>query len=176
MKLEKRVDREILKDIKGMAIVQILKHYFGGYAIKERNKIHRHILTDSSVSTAEQYNVACHAYFLIVEEKKMADMPALLHSIILNALAFEANEELKDTVYMDAREKAISVHGKPFMAAQYKIYRNAHEALFDINQEETQKRMAEAERTIRMIYEYNLLSYDNVEEILKINFEKIKKL
>jgi hypothetical protein len=176
MKVEKKEAFEILQDVEAMNSGQILKHYFGGYAMKERKKVHNLIITGNNAQTLESYNVACHSYLLKVEKKKQDDMPALLHSIILNSLAFEANEDLKETVYIDARDKAITTHGKPFIAAQYKIYRNAHESLFNINPEETNKRINEAERTIKMIYEYNLFSYENVEEILKLHFKKIKEL
>jgi hypothetical protein len=161
----------MLEDIAGLDSNQLLKHYFRGYPLKERHKIHNIIISNGADDMAK-FNVAAHGFLVKIEQRKADDLPFLLHSIILNSLAFEANEELAQTVYIDAKDKQITAHVKHFIAAQHKIYKNAHSSLFGINEEETQTRLAAAENTVKLIYNYNLMSYENLEKVLEEHFQK----
>lgn len=156
---------DLLSDISGMDENQIMKHYFGDVNVKTRNAF-LYNLKQKSIDLFE-LNIEAHRFLIEVRQREADDLPDLVHSILLNTLAFEANENLEKTLYKDYKDKNISKHAKPFIAGQYKIFRNSHEQLLNVNHKQTEKIIKDFTAIIKALAKTKLSSQELVKRILE---------
>jgi hypothetical protein len=154
---------DLLEDVSKMDLNQIMKHYFSDIDVKNRRKILANLILKKKCITSEELNVEAHRFLISMEQEKADNLPYLVNSIILNTLAYEANERIEKSIYKDYKDKNISKYAKNFIAGQYKIFRNSHEQLLEINQGETEKIIKNLELVLDALSETNL----SPEEIYK---------
>jgi len=146
----------------------ILKYYFNDYPLPFRDEVRskaRVLAKHLGTSLSEEiYNIRVR-----VDEETKKDLPFLIDSIILNSLAFEANENLEKTVYKDYQEKSIKKYGKFFIKGQYQIYEQNQNRLFMKAEEETQHVIRSTQKIILLIKRIGLSNFHDIENILIAN-------
>lgn len=154
---------------------QIVKHYFNDYPVKMRKtvKLNAEFLAKKNGTTflEEVQGIKEH-----MDKEIKENLPFLIDSIILNTLAFEANENLQKTVYKDYHNKSIKKHAKGFIAGQFQIYRDHHEKLLLKTEQETQKVLQETMNIIELVRSRGLHSLIEVENILKAHQKDPKSI
>jgi hypothetical protein len=152
----------------------VLKYYFSEYPVKARKEIYVHsmfAIKSQNKSSLQDFSDELFNKRNRILDATVKDMPYLLGSIILNTLGYEANEYLKETIYKDYQSKGIKKFGKPFINAQYEIFRNQHEHLLANTEEETQKMLKDTMDVIDLLGEIGGMNIIGLKEIL-INYKK----
>tara|TARA_R110002051_G_scaffold125762_1_gene199096 strand:+ start:412 stop:936 length:525 start_codon:yes stop_codon:yes gene_type:complete len=151
----------------------VLKHYFPEYPYKYRKEIYvhtMHVMQFKKKTALQDFSDELYDKRNRIIDESVKNMPHLLASIILNTLGFEANEDLKDTIYKEYQSKGIKRFGKSFINAQYDIYRNQHENLLSKTEEETQKILKDTLEVVNLVAEIGGLNIIGLKEIL-INYK-----
>ena len=142
---------------------QLAKEYFPEFPKKMR----KDFITRLGHLSIEQLESEFKALRAKIDQDKAEAMPILLHSIATNSLGFEYNEQLKDTCYMDYSNKLISKNAKGFIAGQYKIFRNEHEALILKQSENIGTIIERLDETIALMIELGVEGILNFREHLE---------
>ena len=146
---------------------QLAKEYFPEFPTKLRKQLLLRVKGMSIEDTKREFI----SFRKKIDNDKEDQLPLLLNSIATNSLGFEYNEQLKDLIYMDYSNRNISVHAKPFIAGQYKIFRNEHELLIKSQSENIGEIIKRLDETITLMIELGVLGMLDFREHL----EAIKK-
>lgn len=157
---------ELLEDVSKMDYQQIMKHYFNDVDIKTRKRFLSFILEKRGALDSNELNIEAHRLLLEIKQREAQELPELVHAIITSTLAFEANEELKNTLYKDYKDKNISKHAKPFIGGLYKIFRNTYENLFNVNEKQVLKISKDLEDVVNALV-YTKLTPEELIKLLK---------
>lgn len=142
---------------------QLVKHYFPEFPTKLR----KNLLLKLNHLPINLLEEEFKSLRLKINKDKENDIHILLHSIATNSLGFEYNEQLKDTCYMDYRNKNISKFGKGFISGQYKIFRNEHESLIKSQSDNIGEIIKRLDETIVLIIELGVLGMLDFREHLE---------
>jgi hypothetical protein len=144
---------------------QLLKHYFPEYNHIQRKEIGFKLMHNANCSNLQELNLELHRFLISSEKQKTADLDKLVYSIVMNCLAYEGNEEIKETLYKDYYDARIKKHSKPFIAGQLRIYEEAYEGLFFAAEKEVQVTTSNIERIIKLVLDISLNHSSNVQKL-----------
>lgn len=140
----------------------LAKHYFSDYPVAQRKQI----IANFYDPDIRKFNIKLHDFVIQIEKKNVQELPKLVNSIILNSLAYEANEELEKTLYKDYKDKRVSKY-KGFVDGQYMIYRNIQEQLFEIAEEDLQENLLLIDKIISLISSIGTKDLDGLDSLLR---------
>lgn len=142
---------------------QVIKHYFYDFSVKMRKEI----LKSCPFKKIEEINEFAFSVYNKMEQEKESKIPLLFESIIYNSLGFEKNEELKNTIYQDYHNKAISKFAKPFINGQYGIFTGTNEKLILNDYNNTNEVTLRLDNTIKELSKMTIEGIISLEALVK---------
>tara|TARA_R110000796_G_scaffold13560_4_gene43761 strand:- start:3697 stop:4404 length:708 start_codon:yes stop_codon:yes gene_type:complete len=165
----------LLKNAERYDHKQILKHYLPEYPVGERMKIYKSVVQSGYITNNLMLSDYMFKFVTEYEQEKSKDLPALIYSIVMNSLAFEANEEIKHTVYNDYQDPNVKKYSKNFIEGQYKIFKNSYEPLFYTAEKTLQVLNSDIERIVNLVVEVSLNSKKSVERLERLLLAEKRK-
>jgi hypothetical protein len=159
---------ELLKSVESLQSSQIIKHYLPDYTTSQRNSIVSAIRQSITFFTKEALSKGLFDYVTEYEMRKSEDLPDLIYSIVMNSLAFEANEKLKEGMYKDYMDPTIRKHGKSFIAGQYKMFAKSYESLYYTAEEQVKVVETDIKDIVILFLDACLTDSQSVSDLEKI--------